>query len=189
MLNKVSILTVNYLFRDTKRADDDYLTAIYGCETLLYTIISTLGLLFIGILFSMSLEAAIIILIFYICQSTGGGHHANTHFKCFATMSIGLILGMIACNNYLVWSDYEIVILIVSSFLLLNFPLLLHHNKAYLQYKEKSFKIRSIITTIALTGLIFISKIFFKNTIYVPALIGLLLSAFSRTYAYLKEHL
>ena len=62
----------------------------YGCELWLYTILSTLGLFMIGLFAKAPIEAIVIISIFYVCQSIGGGFHASTHIKCFFTMVYGL---------------------------------------------------------------------------------------------------
>ncbi len=82
MLMKVSQWFISFLFPDIEDKDQRNL-CIYGCELWLYTIISAFGLLIIGILMHASLESAIIIVIFYLCQSNGGGYHASSHVNCF----------------------------------------------------------------------------------------------------------
>lgn len=187
MLYKLSYKLVDYLFSHNSQNNDDYETAVYGCEILLYTIISTLGLMLIGLSLHEPLEASIIIILFYICQSSGGGYHANTHLKCFATMSIGLVLGLILCRYNAILASLEFLFG-VSVSLLIFFPLTLHHNKSHLKYTAKTLKKKSIITTIILTALIIGAKFVWGSNAFIPSSIGLTLAATSRTYAYIKEH-
>ena len=188
MLYKLSYKLVDYLFSHNSKIDDDYITAVYGCEILLYTIISTLGLVLIGFSLHQPFEACIIIILFYTCQSSGGGYHANTHLKCFVTMSIGLILGLILCRIRAIKNIIELIFGISISLLVL-IPLTLHKNKSYLNYKEKALKKKSIITTLILVVLLLAAKLIWSSKAFIPASIGLALAAISRTYAYTKEHL
>ena len=55
---------------------------IYGCDTALYTAISTLGLLALGAGFGRLWETVVCVSLFYLNQSFGGGYHADTHFRC-----------------------------------------------------------------------------------------------------------
>lgn len=86
MLMKAAQWLVDSLFSDFSNADQR-ITCIYGCELWLYTILSTLGLLILGVFLQSFWEAVIIIFIFYNCQSTGGGFHASSHMRCFLTMA------------------------------------------------------------------------------------------------------
>ena len=45
---------------------------LYGCETVLYTIISTTGLIVTGILLQYTWETVILVGVFYLNQSLGG---------------------------------------------------------------------------------------------------------------------
>ncbi len=74
--------------------DDQRVVCAYGLDLLLYTIISTAGLMMVGVVFHMPMQAVIIICVFYINQSVGGGYHADTHLTCFLTMAFGLTLGL-----------------------------------------------------------------------------------------------
>lgn len=62
----------------------------YGIDVLLYTVLSTTGLLFLRLLYGQFTESIVIIAILYLNQTLGGGFHASTHLNCFATMAIGL---------------------------------------------------------------------------------------------------
>lgn len=66
----------------------------YGFAITIYTITSTLGFLLLGLLLGQFLGGAVLIAIFYTCQSSGGGYHASTHLRCFLTMCAGLLAGL-----------------------------------------------------------------------------------------------
>lgn len=93
MLMRIAQWLIIFLLPDL-RDDDLRLLCIYGCEVWLYTVLSTLGLLMIGLLTNSVLETIIIITIFYLCQTNGGGFHATTHLRCFLTMTLGLLIGL-----------------------------------------------------------------------------------------------
>lgn len=77
MLMKAAQWLVDSCFSDFSNADQRII-CIYGCELWLYTILSTLGLLLLGAALQSLGETVIIVSIFYICQSTGGGFHASS---------------------------------------------------------------------------------------------------------------
>ncbi len=107
---------------------------LYGCNAIIYTIISTLGLLVISSLCHHFSEGCICIVCFYLNQSVGGGFHADTHWKCFSVMTIGLLLcfGMME----LVKEYYVLLFAGLLSFLVLFIkPLVLN---PYLDYLKNS---------------------------------------------------
>ena len=65
-------------------------TYVYGLDIFLYTILSTAGLLLIGYVSHHFYESILLIILFYTNQTYGGGFHANSHTKCFLTMTLGL---------------------------------------------------------------------------------------------------
>ena len=116
------------------------------------SILSTLGLLLIGLLLRQFAGALILVLVFYSCQSSGGGYHASTHLRCFLTMCAGLLVGL--AFPFLPFPDgvfYAIGAL--SVLLLLAFPLVLHPNKSYLKSDRKRLILRSVLTTLFISCL------------------------------------
>ena len=110
---------------------------IYGCDTALYTAISTLGLLALGAGFGRLWETVVCVSLFYLNQSFGGGYHADTHLRCFLTMAAGLVIFML---SFYLPLPQGIAILAgyLSLTALYAIPLVLHKNKAYLtRHKEK----------------------------------------------------
>lgn len=131
-----------YVDMDDARAE----TCMYGLDLLLYTIISTAGLLLIGIAFGAVIPTCIIIFLFYLNQSIGGGFHANSHTKCFFTMTIGLSLLLIFVRLNIPQFVYPIVGFL-SCIGLFCCPLVLHRNKAYLASRTQQLKFISRLAT------------------------------------------
>lgn len=181
MLMKTSEWLVSVLFPDLQD-NNQRIACIYGCELWLYTFISTLGLLLIGLLMKSFFESAIIIAIFYTCQSHGGGFHASSHIRCFLTMSIGLLGGLIMLHMQISHA-YLPYIGMVSIFVLLAFPIRLHPNKQYLKSNEQTLCTRSycVTTTIVLC----IIALFFIDggSLFDSGCIGIFLAALSRLFA------
>lgn len=139
----------------------------YGVDAALYTFISTAGLILIGCLWERTLETVLIISIFYINQSLGGGFHATTHRKCFLTMAVGLMccLSMFRLPNSLpVYSALAVISLI----LMMKYPLILHKNKAHLATKQKELCKRSRIL-LAVQAIFLILVVLCGNDIIIQA--------------------
>ena len=120
---------------------------IYGCDIVLYTLISTLGLLVLGTAFGRLLEAVLCVGIFYINQSFGGGYHADTHMRCFVTMAAGLLIYILSLSLLLPPMVYW-VCGFLALVLLYAVPLVLHKNKAYLARHKKKLIRRSRLITL-----------------------------------------
>lgn len=153
----------------------------YGCEILLYTIFSTLGLVTIGYLHGNLTEAAIIIFCFYLFQSTGGGFHAQSHIACFLVMSIGLLLGLTLMK---IASCFVILVIsTISACILFLFPLHLHKNKEYLLAQSDQLIHRSRIVTMIIVLVAAIMLLIGQVQYSQASGISMLLAATSRLYA------
>ena len=64
----------------------------YGLELSVYYIIHAILLLAIGALFGRMMEVALLLFLFGLVQSNGGGYHANTHGKCMTFMTAGTLV-------------------------------------------------------------------------------------------------
>lgn len=158
----------------------------YGLELLLHTTFSTLALLLISILFQKPLEGCIIIAVYYINQTVGGGFHASTHMRCFLLMSIGLILSLLILRSM----PSQIIANLLatfSSFLLFAFPLKLHPNKAYLSSKTSYFQKRSRFVVCILFLAFLSSRFWCIPEIQYSYAVGLLVAAVSRISAFLFQ--
>ena len=75
----------------------------YGIDVVVYTVLSTLGLLLIGLCWGRLSETALIVGIYYLNQTIGGGYHARSHIGCF--LSIPVQFYLLSVLGFLV-SDY-----------------------------------------------------------------------------------
>ncbi len=186
MLKKIVHKIINVIDRHYPISDQQREVCTYGLDLLLYTIISTIGLILIGLSFRMPIGAIIIVAIFYLNQSTGGGFHANTHLACFLTMAMGLSAALLLLRFNFSLSSYSIVGA-VSCLALFLVPLVLHPNKKYLAKHSERFIRRSrIVTSIEfLMILLCITILSFPFTSAVC--VGIFVSAISRLSAYLLQ--
>lgn len=151
----------------------------YGTESTVYTILSTLGLLFFGCIAGMAVQAVICIVIFYLNQSIGGGYHANTHMRCFIVMLSGLLVGL-AVTWYISNIRLLSVFCGLGLLVLFAFPLVLHPQLQFLAGKEWQLKKRSNICTCVQAVLFIVANFVMIPQITVPYFIAIILSAISR---------
>lgn len=182
MLTKLAVGIVRLIERRGVIDPQSRDICVYGCEAALSTLVNTAGLLLIGIVCHRGLEAMIIIGLFYLNQSTGGGFHASTHMRCFLTMATGLICAILTYRFYF---DFLFLFLLgfISLVLLYLFPLVLHANKAYLADKSAVFIRRSRITTCILAISFLVATAFFQHGFFQSFTVGLTLCALSRFIA------
>lgn len=187
MIQKAAQSFVTFLERHNAIRTEDRDVYVYGCDIALYTILSTMGLVITGACFGYFLESIIIIALFYLNQSTGGGFHATSHLRCFITMLLGLLFCL---ATLFIQFSFSICILVgyLSLLLLLIKPLVLHRNKQYLlSQKEKMEKHSRIVVLIEMA--VFYLVINLVNSQLVQAFsIGLAMCALSRYMAaYMKR--
>ena len=108
----------------------------YGFAITICTIASALGLLLLGLLLGQFLGGAVLIAIFYTCQSSGGGYHASTHLRCFPTMCAGLLAGL----------GFSLLPCPLWALAVLAVLLTLHPNKLYLLENKKALILRSALS-------------------------------------------
>ena len=153
---------------------------IYGLDLAIYTILSTAGLIIEGVLFRRPCDSLIIIAVYFLNQTIGGGFHASTNLSCFLTMAVGLAFGLCICT--IGWPMCFIIgVNALSILMLFSHPLVLHPNKQYLLRKTKSYKNHSrcfILTESIASIFIFISF----PQISISFTTGLFFSAISRLF-------
>lgn len=185
MIKKLSSFLFNILSKGFDLDEDSCETINYGIELAIYTLISTIALLGIGLIIGQFSSAVCIIIIFYINQTIGGGIHKNSHISCFILMAEGLLFSLLIDRVNLpnvLWAVFGAASLLI----LYCYPLVLHENKEYL--KEKHDIIIRTSRKVTIGELIGLLIAFY----YIPNLIdelsiALLLSALSRFYAYYKK--
>lgn len=157
---------------------------IYAADLLLYTIISTLGLVIISAAMRKLCEGIIIIFIYYVNQTIGGGFHASTHLRCFLTMAVGLIVALFMFDFH---PSYPLIYLMImiAGIILFLFPLILHRNKAYLSSKKARLQKKSrIVICVELLTVFLFGRVWPYTTLYAYA-IGMTVSVVSRMSAIL----
>lgn len=159
---------------------------IYGFDIAIYTFLSTLGLFFIGWMAGRPIETTLLIFVYYINQSFGGGFHASSHLMCFLTMVLGELLFLI--SFLLTYSLLAYIgISVISLLFMWLHPLVLHPNKRYLKKKAPQLIKRShqilLIETVLLVTFILLN---IPDIIQTGSL-ALLLSAISRSVPIFKH--
>lgn len=175
------------LSRHTKIEDSKRDVYIYAINLLLYTVVSTLGLIAISATLGKTTEGIIIILIYYVNQTLGGGFHASTHLRCFFTMAILLLAGLLALELHPSRTLLKAIVLI-AGIVLFIFPLILHQNKSYLLPRSKGMRIRSRIVVAIECLIIFIPNVFEAYFTLNSYAIGMTISVVSRVSAVFLAH-
>lgn len=152
---------------------------IYGADIALYTLFSTLGLLAIGLLFGMLFEAAIIIAVYYLNQTYGGGLHVSSHMRCFLLMSVFLALGLAVLRMNVPFQFFA-VLGALSLVFLFAMPIVLHPNKSYLEPQRQSMKRRYGIIVIFEGAVFALILIFGINGLTQAMAMGIIFSALSK---------
>lgn len=185
MLTIIAKRVTEFLLPDSTDTQERSLCE-YGCELWIYTMISTAGLLLLGVLLNEFWGTIVMIVVFYLCQSYGGGFHASSHFRCFLTMSIAVMSGtfLLHCS----FSPSAMFFILCSSIVfLLVIPLILHPNKYYLLSEQITLckKSRAVTVTIAVVitsfGLLGFWHLFHAGCI------SMLFSAVSRFSAWISH--
>lgn len=126
----------HWLKKHVPMTDNEFEVYQYAFDIALYTVLSTLGLLFIGAALGVLFSTILCIALFYTNQTFGGGYHANSHMGCFVTMAVGLLSYLFLLS--LQPQKGSCYILAIFSFgILMSKPLVLHKNKRYLENKRK----------------------------------------------------
>lgn len=81
MMGYIARKLTHLLNKYVPMTDDEFEVYQYAFDIALYTIISTTGLIFVGLLCNQIVPTLICISLFYLNQSFGGGYHASTHLR------------------------------------------------------------------------------------------------------------
>lgn len=154
-------------------------TCVYGIDLALYTIFSTLTLILIGDVFGKPIETMILIAIYYLNQTVGGGYHASTHWKCFASMIISLLICLVIIRFFSQALYLAPFLAIIALIVLWKNPLHLHPHKAYLKNKAESMKKKSKFCAVLSLFTVFpLARV--GNSFALSAALGILAAAVSR---------
>lgn len=159
---------------------------IYGFDIAIYTFLSTLGLFFIGWMAGRPIETTLLIFLYYINQSFGGGFHASSHLMCFLTMVLGELLFLV--SFLLPYSLLACIgISVISLLFMWMHPLVLHPNKSYLRKKASQLIKRSRQILLVEIALLIVFILLNVSVIMQTISLTLLLSAISRSVPIFKH--
>lgn len=159
---------------------------IYGFDIAIYTFLSTLGLFFIGWMAGRPIETTLLIFLYYINQSFGGGFHASSHLMCFLTMVLGELLFL--ASFLLPYSLLTCIgISVISLLFMWMYPLVLHPNKSYLKKKAPQLIKRSRQILLVEIALLIVFILLNVPVIMQTISLTLLLSAISRSVPIFKH--
>jgi len=100
-----------YLLKKGAIRQDDLEVFAYGLDVLLFSALSALGALALGLLIGRFVEMVFCMLAFAVLQATGGGYHANTHLMCFLTTVCGAMVSAALCGVLPVWGAFLCMLL------------------------------------------------------------------------------
>lgn len=182
MIALIAAKLTNWLRKYVSMTEDEFGVYQYAFDIAIYTLLSTAGLLCIGIVAGHLIPTVICICVFYLNQTCGGGYHAHSHGGCFMTMALGLLIYLLLLSFQ---PDLQSCCMAATfSFgALMIKPLVLHENKRYLEHKRKKLETRSrMITLIEIIGFILLLSV--NNLLLLmSASLSLLLCAISRIAA------
>ena len=132
------------------------------------------------------IETTLLIFVYYINQSFGGGFHASSHLMCFLTMVLGELLFLI--SFLLTYSLLAYIgISVISLLFMWLHPLVLHPNKSYLKKKAPQLIKRSRQILLLETTLLVAFILLNIPDIIQTGSLALLFSAISRDVPILKH--
>ena len=83
---------------------DDLDVFVYGLDTILFSLVSIFSLLALGMITRLFVETLLCMLAFIPLQTTGGGYHAKTHFRCYLTTVAGWAIAMLLNRILPIWA-------------------------------------------------------------------------------------
>lgn len=100
IISKVSSMLVQ---KKILTSDEGVEVFAYGLDLLLFTLISKVSIVLLGILFGRVVETIIYTLSFSIVQALGGGYHAKTHLRCLLSTVSGWMVAMLLMTYAPIW--------------------------------------------------------------------------------------
>ena len=151
MIDKISEKLTDYFVKERIIRPEEISVYQYGFDITIYTLLSTAGLILLGAVLGYFMKTVILVLGVYLFQTIGGGYHANSHIRCFASMAFGLCCGLLLLQIAIDYKTLAILSVIPFGILMIK-PLVLHKNKQYLREKSESFQKLSKIITLLFFG-------------------------------------
>jgi accessory gene regulator B len=163
---------------------DDLDVFVYGMDLVLFSLISILSLLALGMLTRLFAETVLCLLAFIPLQITGGGYHAKTHFRCYLTTLAGWSIGMLLYHVFPTW--VLAIFMLQGAYTVFRYAPIEHAN-APMSARQKE-KMRGYARRICvILSLITISTFGFQPVLSVAIAVGMGMYGVSANAAYLLK--
>lgn len=150
MLHTISENIANSLFdEESKYPMSIY---VYGIELVISTLIGTIVVLTMGILFQSIIESIIFMVSLSLIRFYSGGYHAQTYLRCNTVFAVSALLVFITSKLYIQYLiEYNImiyiIVFIISFIIMAIFAPVENENKKIDKSDKLKFKIISISIT------------------------------------------
>lgn len=150
MLHTISKNIANSLFDEKSKYPMSIY--VYGIELMLSSLIGTIVVLIIGVLFQSVIESIIFMISLSLIRFFSGGYHAKTYLRCDTVFALSALLVFITNKLYIKYfMEYNIIIhigvFIVSFIIMAIFSPVENENKKIDKFDRLKFKIISISIT------------------------------------------
>lgn len=124
MEHKLALKLSNYFLDQSIISQENYDIYVYGGELLISFIISTVLILFFGLLFNRLVQTVLFLTIFIFMRRYTGGYHAPSHFKCkLTTIATHLLVLWLSEWTTVGLINYIIILVFGSTVILLIGPI------------------------------------------------------------------
>lgn len=164
---------------------DDFEVFCYGLDLIFSTLVNAAFVLVISAVIGIFPESFLFYCVFSAIQSTGGGYHATTHFRCFCVTTIGWAVSMFLMHR--VGSPLLTVLAawgIVCTFVFAP----IEHKNAPMREKKKA-KMKKVVRILAcITATASFVMYRYQIALYAPLLAALGAVGASMTGAVIQRH-
>lgn len=163
---------------------------VYGMEILLSTLLNTLAILLVALLFNMAGQITFFIVPFILVRMTAGGYHAKSHARCVSILLATLIVfvTLIKCVQPQVLHIFTLPALLVSAAIILVLSPVEDVNRPFTEKEVFLFRRRSLIVSLILT-VIAIASYYAAKTYWISFSIslGICVASLSLIAEYVKN--
>lgn len=179
MLTKISKKICKQLILSNRITNDEEELYVYGIFLFLSGILSTLLILFLGLIFSCLLETIVFYISFRGIRDYAGGYHAKTEMRCQLLTTLAFISStyIISISDQLILQRIIVILSIIAIPIIIVFsPLDTPAKPLDLDERKKYKKISLIILSVIISAII-ISIIFKIKLLLVPCCLSLILES------------
>lgn len=168
MLDKLIVISTDYLIQKNVIDEDDRDVYEYGFHSIYSRVVNLTFVLVVSIWLNQLAQTIVYHIAFSIMRSVAGGFHANTRLKCFLiSMSIWLS-SLWAINNVV----YPVFLTLIPVLLVWVLAPVEHYNNPLSDKKRNKMKFMSRFFSIILFAIIFVISVVIKNNLWIASSIG-----------------